>query len=462
MDSITVSNFRCFGAMQTARLAPITLLVGENSTGKTSLMAIIRALWDATHGDRVPNFKEEPYDLGSFDEIVHNSGARGGRPASFSAAFEMSTTREDDSNGQYNIEVEFVAEHASPFPRRRKLSHENVWLEQNYAGLEHSSVSIGTARGEWTFSEHNPYNLVDPKGVGDILMPLSLTLAFYRPFLDRTLSADENDPFDSGPKLEETDIDDIQRLIELYSTDHRFSFASDYYGRPFGSAPIRSQPKRTYDPARVSLDAEGTNVPSRLALLSLFERDEWAKLKHGIETFGSSAGLFDEIRIRHLGKTASAPFQIQVRKYGKRRKGPLHNLADVGYGVSQVLPLVTDLLREDGPEVMLIQQPEVHLHPSAEAALGSLLCDVVDTSDRSTRLIVETHSDFIIDRIRTSVRDESSNIRPDDIAIIFFERRGLEVNLHSLGVDDNGSIIGAPDGYRRFFLDELQRSMRSS
>ncbi len=88
VDSITLKNFRCFREEQTARLAPLTLLVGENSTGKTSFMAMIRALWDVAYRHRFPDFKEEPYDLGSFDEIAHYRGTKGGRAGSFEAGFE--------------------------------------------------------------------------------------------------------------------------------------------------------------------------------------------------------------------------------------------------------------------------------------------------------------------------------------------------------------------------------------
>lgn len=62
-------------------LAPLTLLVGENSTGKTSFMVAVRVLWDVLHGRREPNFKEEPYDLGSFDDIAHFRGAGAGEPS---------------------------------------------------------------------------------------------------------------------------------------------------------------------------------------------------------------------------------------------------------------------------------------------------------------------------------------------------------------------------------------------
>ena len=83
MNQITLKNFRCFREEQTARLAPLTLLVGENSTGKTSFMAMIRVLWDILYRFRIPDFKEEPYDLGSFDEIAHHRGAGGGRAHTF-------------------------------------------------------------------------------------------------------------------------------------------------------------------------------------------------------------------------------------------------------------------------------------------------------------------------------------------------------------------------------------------
>ena len=76
MDRIRLKNFRCFRDKQTARMAPLTLLVGENSTGKTSFMALTRALWDGVYARATPDFKESPYDLGSFDDIACNDNRR--------------------------------------------------------------------------------------------------------------------------------------------------------------------------------------------------------------------------------------------------------------------------------------------------------------------------------------------------------------------------------------------------
>ncbi len=103
MNEITLRDFRCFHGKQKARLAPLTLVVGENSTGKTSFMAMIRALWEIAHNNVVPNFKEEPYDLGSFAEIAHHRGGRGGRAESFEAGFaqpRMTMVRESTSRSK--------------------------------------------------------------------------------------------------------------------------------------------------------------------------------------------------------------------------------------------------------------------------------------------------------------------------------------------------------------------------
>ena len=193
-----------------------------------------------------------------------------------------------------------------------------------------------------------------------------------------------------------------------------------------------------------------------LANIHFQDQTRWKRLKNTLEIFGKEAGLFDEISVKSLGKKGSEPFQIQIRKFGNKSKGPPRNLIDVGYGVSQILPIITELLREETPPMFLMQQPEVHLHPSAQAALGSLFCQVAGP-DR--KLVVETHSDHLLDRVRMDVRDGVSNLKPRDVSILFFEREDLDVNIHSLGLDREGNILDAPPGYRQFFMDETRRSL---
>ncbi len=461
MNSITLKNFRCFRGEQTARIAPLTLLVGENSTGKTSFMSMVRALWDVCYRDRVPDFKEQPYDLGSFDEIAHYRGGKGGRAESFEAGFDFDGDKPgaEAESQSYRFDVAFgkKKDGSAPVLRKMRFKHCDVWYEVRYEGRTHK-IRFGTPGGAWVYQP--PHS-----GAGFSHDRVSF---FY--WHDRILREPEElrnraEPLTTqGPfKPADEDLKRIELLCEIFR-EIGFHYAGE---RPYASAPVRFKPRRTYDPAPLKPeDPEGNDLPMYLASLShpdqkRWDRLRWSRLKKALEDFGKDAGLFDEIHIRHLGKRDSEPFQVQVRKSGDRAKspkGPRRNLIDVGYGVSQVLPVISKLLQEEenAPPMFLLQQPEVHLHPSAQAALGSLFCQVAG-SER--QLIVETHSDHLLDRVRMDVRDGASELKPEDVSILFFERNDLDVSIHSIRLDKLGNILDKPDNYRSFFMKETRRSL---
>src|SRR5712692_3796135 len=89
MNALTVRNFRCFTNLGTVPLRPLTLLVGENSTGKTSFLAAIRLAWDIAYSSRRIDFNEEPFLLGAFDQIANFRGGRAGRAETFEIGFEV-------------------------------------------------------------------------------------------------------------------------------------------------------------------------------------------------------------------------------------------------------------------------------------------------------------------------------------------------------------------------------------
>ena len=447
MDEITLKDYRCFHEEQTARLAPLTLLVGDNSTGKTSFLAMIRALWDVAYGHEVPDFKEDPYDLGSFDEIAHHRGGRAGRAETFEAGFcDFNLELADDltSVSPYRLEVTFGKKGTNPVPVRRRESFGSFWIE-DIADIErsHNVLRIGTIKGSWELALSSTFAPFD----GRFMVPFD---EYLRSFLSRYDPTEDTPirPLGSSPPL---DPEDRHRLRELFLFLRRFPRQE-----PFASAPVRSKPFRTYDPGLTISDSGGDYVPMYLANALDEGTSTWSSLKIRLESFGKSAGLFDEISIRRLGKKGSDPFQVQVRKFESGLKGPWRNLIDVGYGVSQVLPVITELLRPDAPRIFLFQQPEVHLHPSAQAALGSLFCEVASSGQQ---LVVETHSDHLIDRVRMEVRDGRTDLKPEEVSILFFERDGLEVNIHSIRIDEDGNINGQPNSYRRFFMEEIRRSL---
>ena len=462
MDSITVSNFRCFGDEQSARLAPITLLVGDNSTGKTSMLGLIRALWDAVYADRVPDFREPPFDFGSFDEIVHYSGGDGERPESFTASFAVRPFEYDEPHAPtavFEASVKFGRQAAAPVPVERRISQGTCSVAQSFDDQGTQTLTVHTDRGEWRISEAGEGDHSHPDRVHDTMRPIDSVFWMLSngPSGDRYRNV-KVESLGSSPKLADEDIEQVHDLVHSDESTYWVKRDPDYrLLRPSAGAPIRSRPRRTYDPARDKPDSEGDHVPTHLAWLALHEPDAWDLLKSQLEDFGRSSGLFDEINVRLLGSTANDPFQIQIRMSDGNHVDPFRNLAEIGYGVSQALPLVTELLRSDSPRAALLQQPEVHLHPSAAAALGTLLCTVAADPGRERRLIVETHSDFIIDRVRMAARDSVADIEPADISILYFERCGPSVRIHNLYVDDLGNLLDPPLGYRRFFMEESRR-----
>ena len=449
MDEITLKNYRCFADEQKARLAPLTLLVGENSTGKTSFLAMVRVLLDVAASRAVPDFKKDPYDLGSFDEISHHRGGRGGRADTFEAGFtsgpshRLGIVEPDSSQKSYNFEVTFGRRGTTPIPLRTYESSGCNWLESHFLPGQPHVLRCGTARGEWEVELSNELSAVYERNPS--LLPPLPYLLILRATEGPVSSFAQLRPLSGSPPFGPEDERELRP----------FAFGNHGLIRwTFASAPVRSKPRRTYDPSRPTQDPEGEYVPMYLANLS-WSKGAWASLKRRLEQFGKTAGLFDEISIRSLGK-ASDPFQVQVRKFQGQRKGPLRNLVDVGYGVSQVLPVLTDLLRDDSPNQFLLQQPEVHLHPSAQAALGSLFCQV---ATEGRQLIVETHSDYILDRVRMDVRDGVCGLKPEDVSILFFERQGLGVQIHSIRLDEEGNVLDAPPAYGDFFINETTRSL---
>ena len=192
--------------------------------------------------------------------------------------------------------------------------------------------------------------------------------------------------------------------------------------------------------------------------LSRTDVSHWDSLHDELVAFGHEAGLFSDIKVKRHGKQMSDPFQLQV----KVRNGPHANIVDVGYGVSQSLPILVDVMTSDEPgpgkhrrrgprgRSFLLQQPEVHLHPRGQAELANLFIEAF--KKRGHRFVIETHSDYVVDRVRIAVRRRL--LKPDDVSLLYFEPTGNAVTLHSMTLDEHGNLQNPPPGYRDFFAKE--------
>jgi hypothetical protein len=440
IDSLGLRNFRCFQDTDELALKPLTLLIGENSTGKTSFLAATRLAWDLSFSGSQLNFNEEPFLLGAYDQIAHYRGGRAGRATTFDIASSVAVRppRRENQPPSARISMKFNTtfrqEGSHPVIQRQSVEYAGFTLTADFHGQE------GIPRVQMS-STSRTIDLPLKEGTRTYrFTPESPMEWGFLAFLFARLEAARDSVPSNKPKLTDLEL----TVLEEIGRHTRMARS-----RPIALAPVRTRPLRTYNPVSATPLPEGAHIPMVLAKTYFENEDRWKALREALHQFGTESGLFDELDIKSLGRSESEPFQLRIKI-----DGPPANLVDVGYGVSQVLPILVDSILADRGETYLLQQPEVHLHPRAQAALGSFLVRM--TVEQGKRFVVETHSDYLIDRVRTDIRD-SKRATPDDVSLLFFRRSGIQVDIHPMQLDEAGNLSNVPDDYRAFFLNEERR-----
>lgn len=437
MFEIGISSFRVFESQQSVKVTPLTIVTGGNSAGKTSFLAAVRMLSDlGGWSSASSSFNRDPFFLGSFDQIAHHRGGRFGRSKSFTLSVKGNPSRYRSNH--------FIPRRADiPTEASLALTYRN-YMGQPALSCFHAKFPSMTAELKYSDSwKTATFEIISKEMSGTTTMSasslpppdmMSSQGIFISSTIDQMLF-----------KLMDDLENDSSRIL---STTISFNIRAALGMLPsmgFAGGPVRTKPLRTYDPTDVTSQSEGAHVPSRMAQLSRTHPEEWDRTKAEINRFGSNSGLFKEIEVRRLGKGDSDPFQINVSINGPRR-----NIVDVGYGVSQAIPIIFELATRTPEEIYMLQQPEVHLHPQAQAALGSYIVSNLHEEDGT--IIVETHSDYLIDRVRRHIRD--GDIAKEDVSLLYFERGDFTSTIHNIKISDAGEITSPPESYREFFLNE--------
>jgi len=411
---IIIENVRSFCGLHRIPLRPLTILVGENSTGKTTFLATLANVCKPGFPSFKPSFNVPPFDLGTYDSIATYKGGRYGRADSFSLGYE---------DAEKKRIKRMVATYISSMGQPQLSTVEIRWAGTRLF-LEMESESM---KGKVTIK--------GPEGVAE-----EHTIPF-RPLTGRP----ESVPFSYfvqyllfQSRVKPSVKDPLWDLFERSG--------SGPSGPVLALAPVRTKPRRTYDEISDEFKPEGDHIPVLLARIWQEKGSSTReRLIEALAEFGVTSSLFEEFSVKRLGKRPSDPFQILVTL-----AGPPANLSDVGYGVSQALPVIVQSILAEKGTMLLLQQPEVHLHPRGQAALGSFFARLV-TKDKK-RFVVETHSDYLLDRVRIEVA--SGKLPLDDVLVLFFNKVGMETLVHEIRLDAHGNVIGAPGAYRQFFMEE--------
>ena len=199
-----------------------------------------------------------------------------------------------------------------------------------------------------------------------------------------------------------------------------------------------------------TIDPDGDNLAMFLSSLSDKKMGEFNKWLHEIFSFKLSI------------TKSEGHVELYIIEDGK----PSRNLVDVGFGFTQILPILTIVWKsvygsggsvsspkEKGiPVTIAIEQPELHLHPRFQADFARMLAKVIEYCRKKNihlRTIIETHSEVIINKLGQLVFDPSVGLRKDDVNVILFDanNEGLDKYVHSTSFSDDGGLIDWPFGF---------------
>ena len=435
INKFLLKDVRCFKGAKEFNIRPLTFLVGKNSTGKSTVLgciqAIVRHLNENTYfsgGKSSIDFNSDPFQMGSFENI-----ARRARPKNkeFELGFEFTDNRNKASKFELLVTLGEQANSANPITKKVRFV---------FSDGEIIFLDVSTARND-TIWEIKAEKQRSKKIFSISLKEYQNYSLFYRvTFLITHYYEDSS--------YTEKLTSEEKQFIKFTRDNNLDGFLS-FNPRCFSFSPTCSKPKRTYDPLSDIATSSGSEIPLVLRNLSAKNPEYWKQLYEKLKDFGTESDLFTDIKVKNLGSSLGAPFQLQFNI----RKGAATNLIDVGFGVSQILPLLVHVLTQER-HIFLMQQPETHLHPEAEAAFTSLLATLA--KPKNNTFIIETHSDYIVNRARIDIMN--GNIKPEDVSLIYLEAQGKDVEVHNLCFDKQGNFKNdPPDGYRDFFLTETHR-----
>ena len=438
LTHLHIKNFKAWADTGGFRLAPLTVLFGTNSSGKSSLGHLLLALKQtvlSTDRKRALHLGDTNslIDLGTFSDCLHGHDL--GKTLAFELRWRVPggmTVRnaldrtENYKGDELQLGAQLIANKAQPETEEFRYT-----LRQN--GVTALDV-VHTRKTSGGDLKCGPLRLIRANGRQ---WPAEAPEKFYR-FTDRTLLRYQNADFLAEFALE------TERL-----------FNKIYY-----LGPLRSHPKPVYQWSGDTPPDVGPQGESAVAAL-LAATQEGRQLNRGhkqrkqrfdafIAGWLKELGVVTDFEVKPVAKDRKE-YEVLVRTHAGSAQV---KLTDVGFGVSQVLPALVQAFYAPADSVVWMEQPEIHLHPQVQSNLAdAFICAVQaweNSKPRGTQLIVESHSEHFLTRLQRRVAEGS--ISKEDVAVYFVSRTGSQAQLEPLVMNDDGEIENWPDN---FFGDEM-------
>lgn len=453
LTNLHIKNFKIWKDTKAIRLAPLTVFFGTNSSGKSSLqqfLLMLKQTVDSSDRKTVinPGNGQSSIDVGSFEEMIF--GRDSTRKLEFGFEWTLAKPMHvKDPESKFGCEgnrMRFEAAIGLLGDKTKSLAVERFNYHLKTESDSPDVMQVWLERREARKADYQlgapPYEL--KRAEKEKFWQLGTPTKFYG-FPDQVMASYKNAAFVHDFSLE------IERLFRSIS----------YLG------PMRSKAQRLYnwtggEPESVGYSGEYTVS----ALLAAKERIINLPSVHaGKSTKGlrfqqliakrlQQLELINKFEVKQISANRKE-YEVKVRTPGP----PISvDLPDVGFGVSQILPVLVQCFYAPPGSILCIEQPELHLHPCAQEHLADLFIDVLrsrqDRAERNIQLIIESHSEHFLRRLQLRIAQKT--FQKDQVAAYFVKPGKNGAKLEELAVDAFGNIRNWPP---RFFGNSMDEAV---
>jgi predicted ATPase len=443
LERLRIENFKAWRDTGELELAPLTILFGPNSSGKSSinhLLMLLKQTVRSADRNSVLDLGDpsSPVDLGNFRDLIFGHQLR--NRLRFELEWALGAPleiRDPRSRHRYSgdrlaFRAEIRQPEASRVAQSEGFRYEVRSSDRESAGLDVSLTRDPKRPSRWKLVSGN-YDFVRTTGRA---WELPRPVQFYG-FPNEALVYFQNSAF----------LSDLEFNLEAQ------------IGKVSYLGPLRSPPARRYTWGGGVPEDVGLNGGSAVqALLSARGRSfNWRprtktrSFETVVAEWLQEMGLISTFDVVEIAPDSDL-FEVRVRV---GRTSEEVKLTDVGFGVSQVLPVVVQCFYAPANSTVLMEQPELHLHPGVQASLADLFIAAVtareDGAERRVQLIVESHSEHLLRRLLRRIAEET--VKPEDVAMYMCTQTKSGSAIERLEVDEYGDVLNWPPD---FFGNELE------
>ncbi|MCX6879369.1 MAG: DUF3696 domain-containing protein [Verrucomicrobia bacterium] len=440
LTSLRIKNFKAWKDTGEIRLAPLTVIFGANSAGKSSLGHLLLALKQtaiSTDRKRALHLGDANslVDLGTFADCLH------GHDLQRKLEFELTWTMSE------------IMKVTNPLSPKAVFSGDEISLGVAISAGKAEQPEVDFLRYSLAEGHHEVLDVVFTK---DAEAKLSLKSELYK----LTRSTGRPWPLELPEKFYR--ISEASRA-RFQNADFLADFALATEKMLQGLAylgPLRDYPKRIYPWSGGTPEDVGMKGEDTIAAI-LAADAEGRKLnrgrKYGLKGFSEfvaehlvQLGVIHSFRVKAVAK-GRKEYEVLVKTHAKAAEV---KITDVGIGVSQVLPALVLPFYSPPNSIVWMEQPEIHLHPQVQAELADVFITATQAWEkgkpRNVQLIVESHSEHFLNRLQRRIAE--GVISPEDVAVHFCTKAGEATEIKPLEVNLYGDIVNWPEN---FFGDEM-------